>query len=268
MSTLIANGLRFHYEESGPPDAPPVLIITGLTDYSAKCAWTMPALSTDFRVITFDNRGAGQSELTPPGYSMADLADDAAAVLDALGLDSANVFGFSMGGMIALNLALRHPERVRRLALGCTTAGGRLLVPPDEQVVDALQNPTTCGDPYQDFINGMWMSVGDDFAATRPEGIDALARVAAENPQQTAGYIGQVQAIMGHDVADRLADIRIPTLVLHGDQDRMVPIENGRRLAAHLSSARLVVYPGAGHMFFVEQAEAVNEALRDFFLDG
>lgn len=256
--------LRLHYLTAGDPDAPPLLIISGLTDSTAKCAWQMPELAKDFFVITYDNRSAGLSDDPGSGYTMSDLADDAAGLLAGLNIPAAHVFGFSMGGMIALNLALNHPERIRRLVLGCTSAGGRFTISPEPTVLDTLTNPTSCGDRYQDFLNGMWVSLSDPFCDEQPETVRRLAEQAASNPQTAEGYAAQLQAILTHDVADRLDQITRPVLVLHGDADRLVPPENSRLLVEHLPYARLILYPGAGHMFFVEQAESVNRDIRDF----
>jgi len=264
MPFLNLRELEFYYETAGDPADPPLLILSGLTDYIAKCEWQMSALAADFYVITFDNRGAGRSAQPPAGYSAADMADDAAAILDALGIPAVHVFGFSMGGMIALNFVLRHPGRVRRLALGCTTAGGRLLVRPEPRVMESLVNPVTCGDPRQDFYNGLWISLGDLAQGESPELVERLADLAVANPQTPVGYAGQLAAVLTHDVADRLGEICAPTLVLHGTADRLIPVENGRLLAEHIPGARLTLYPDAGHLFFIERAAEVNRDLCDF----
>ncbi len=264
MPFLALRELEFYYETAGDPSAPPLLILSGLTDYTAKCEWQMSALAADFHVITFDNRGAGRSAQPPAGYSLADMADDAAAILDVLGVPAAHVFGFSMGGMIALHFALRHPERVRRLALGCTTAGGRLLVQPEARVIASLATPVTSGDPRQDFYNNLWLSLGERTQDESPVLVERLADLAVANPQTPAGYAGQLAAVLTHDVAGRLGEIRAPTLVLHGAADRFVPPENGRLLAEHIPGARLILYPGAGHLFFIERAAEVNRDLHDF----
>lgn len=268
MPTVIIDDIPFFYETAGDPAAPPLLIITGITDYTPKAAWQMADLAADFYVITFDNRGAGRSAPLPAGYTIADMAGDAAAVLSALGIASAHVFGFSMGGMIALNMALDYPERVRRLVLGCTSAGGRLWVSSEERVLQALADPPRSGDARRDFHNGLWKSMSDSFAAEHPEVVERLADISVANPQTPAGQIGQLQAILYHDVVDRLADIRQPTLILHGDADLMIPPENGRLLAEYIHDAELIMYPGAGHLFFIERANEVNQAIRQFLVAG
>lgn len=260
--------LRLHYQTTGDPAAPPLLIIPGLTDTTAKCEWQLPDLSEDFYIITFDNRSAGLSDDPGAGYTMRDLAGDAVGLLDGLRIQTTNVFGFSMGGMIALNLALDYPDRVRRLVVGCTSAGGRLAVPPQPEIIDSLTNPVSSGDRYQDFLSGMWVSLSESFCNDEPETVRLLADQAAKNPQTAAGYAAQLQAIMTHDVADRLSELRMPVLVMHGLGDRLMPAENSRLLAESIPGARLILYPQAGHMFFVEQSARVNQDIRTFLLEN
>lgn len=264
MPTITAGDYYLYYETTGNPVSPPLLIISGLSDYTPKCAWQAAGLAGDFFVITFDNRGAGRSSPVSPGYSVADMMDDAVAVLDALAISRTHVFGFSLGGMSALHLTLNHPQRVERLVLGCTSAGGRLTVYPDEQVIASLVQPHFSGDRRNDFYNDLWLSVSDQTVQDQPDLIKALEEISTANPQSAEGYAAQIQALLAHDVADRLGEIQIPTLVLHGAEDRMIPLENGRLLADHIQGAELIVYPDAGHLFFLEQAAGVNRDIRRF----
>lgn len=267
MPNLDIRNTQIYFETAGDSSAPPLLILSGLTDYTDKCNWQVDDLSSDFFVVTYDNRSSGRSAFSPPGYTMADLADDAAAVLAALGIPKAHIFGFSLGGMIALHLALNYPHQVDRLVLGCTTAGGRLSVLPDDTVFNALINPDRTGDRRQDFFNGIRFSVSERCMTEQPGLLDALADIAVSNPQTSEGYAGQIQAVLTHDVADRLGEINTPTLVMHGDSDMMIPPANGRLLVDNIPGARLIVYPEAGHLFFIEQAALVNRDIREFFLD-
>lgn len=266
MPFLAIRDLQIYYETAGDPAAPPLIILSGLTDYTDKCSWQMSELSADFFVVTYDNRGAGRSSPVPAGYTMADLADDAVAVMDALAIPRAHVFGFSLGGMIALHLALNYPRRINRLVLGCTTAGGRLSVMPDEQVFSSLVQPQRTGDRRQDFFNGIRLSVGERCLTEQLELLDVLADIAVSNPQTSEGYAGQIQAVLTHDVADRLEEIDTPTLVLHGEADVMIPPANGRLLAEHIRGAQFITYPEAAHLFFIEQAATVNRDIRGFLI--
>jgi 3-oxoadipate enol-lactonase len=264
MPHITIGDLRLHYQTAGSPAAPPLLIISGISDTLYKCEWQVPELAKDFYIIYFDNRSAGLSDHPADHYGIVEMADDASALLQALDITSAHVFGFSMGGMIALNLVLHDPDRVNRLILGCTTAGGPLATPPEPEVIAALTNPVRCGDRYQDFLNGMEISLSPEFIRQQPEMIHRLADMATVNPQSDQAYLSQLQAILTHNVAKRLKEIRKPVLVLHGTADRLIPPENGRALAEHISGAELILYADAGHMFFVEQAAKVNRDIREF----
>jgi pimeloyl-ACP methyl ester carboxylesterase len=267
MPTLSRDALEFYYETAGDPAAPPLLIISGLTDNGDKCRWQTADWRDDFFTITFDNRGSGRSTTPPPGYTTADMADDAAAVLDALDVAAAHVFGFSLGGMVALQLALRQPERLRRLVLGCTSAGGTATIWPESRVTAALLDPSRSGDRRRDFLDGLWISLGPRTASERPDLVAELGDLAVANTQTPEGYAGQVAAALTHDVTGRLSEITAPTLVLHGEQDLLIPPENGRYLAAHIPGARLILYPDAGHLFFIERAAEVNRDVRHFLQD-
>ncbi len=264
MPTINAGDHYLYYETAGDPAASPLLIIAGLSDYTPKCAWQVAGLAGDYFIVTFDNRGAGRSSPVSPGYSVADMTADAVAVLDAVGISQTHVFGFSLGGMSALHLTLGYPERVKRLVLGCTSAGGRLTIYPEERVISSLVQPQLSGDRREDFYNGLWLSVSERSVQEQPDLIKALEEISLANPQSPEGYAAQIQALLSHDVAGRLGELRAPTLVLHGEEDRMIPLENGRLLDEHIQGAKLIVYPDAGHLFFIEKAADVNRDIRRF----
>ena len=265
MPTVSANGIEIYYETAGSSDAPPLLLITGLTGYADDWFLQVPAFQDDFYVITFDNRGAGRSSQPGPGYTMVDMANDTATLLDALNVPQAFVFGISMGGMIALNLAVHHPQKVNKLALGCTMAGGASTVWPDEKVMTAMTAPSS-GDLRQDFYDSAWFILAPDTIENNSRLVEQLAENAGNNPQTPAGFMGQFQAITTHDVSGALVDLSVPTLVMHGDLDLLVPPENSRFLAEQIPGAEFKNYPNTGHLFFVEQAVPVNDDLREFFL--
>ncbi len=265
MPIVSANGIEIYYETTGSPDAPPLLLITGITGYAKDWFMQVPALQEEFFVITFDNRGAGRSSQPGPGYTMVDMANDTAVLLDALNVPQAFVFGISMGGMIALNLAVHHAQKVKRLALGCTTAGGASAILPDAKVITAMTVPSS-GDLRQDFYNNLWFILAPDTIENDPRLVEQLADHAGKNPQTPTGFMGQYQALATHDVVGALADISVPTLVMHGDLDVLIPMENGRLLAEQIPGAEFKIYPNTGHLFFVEQADPVNGDLLKFFL--
>ncbi len=256
--------LRIYYETSGPRDAPPLLLIMGM-GFSSRAWSELPEhLSDRFRVITYDNRGAGKTEGAGAIFRVRDMADDALAVLDAAGAEKACVFGISMGGMVALELALRAPDRVRALALGATFAGWLGSRKPSPGVVGDL------------VFGGLLSRLG----AHR-----MLAHALVSKGQLEEAYgsfstwivngervlphvlLQQMTAVTLHATERRLPGLRVPTLVLTGDEDRLVPEENSRRIAGLIPGARIVVLPGAGHCFPLEQPEATLRELLKFFAE-
>ena len=247
------------FESTG--DGPPVLLIMGL-GLPGDAWWrTVPVLARACRVITFDNRGAGRAEVAGR-LTIAGMAADAVAVLDAAGVERAHVYGMSMGGMIAQELALGFTERVGWLVLGATSAGGALATPPDPATLAFLARRATMPDE-----EGRWASVpyvysertrgsggariGEDFARRRGHAF------------QPAGYRAQLAAAVGHDAAARLGAIAVPTLVVHGAEDRMVPPANGRALAATIPGARLLEVEDAAHLYTTDEP-AADEAVLEF----
>ena len=254
-------GYRLHYQVFGRPEAPPLLLIMGLGMCSD--AWhTLPGrLAERFRVIAVDNRGTGRSGAPRGRFRIRDLADDAALVLDAEGVRQAFVFGISMGGMIAQELVLRHPERVRALALGATFGGHwRSHKPPLSVARDLLLVTVLARRPDR----MARLLVSDEYFARDP---GRFGRWLAQlSPPRRSTARRQILAIALHEAERRLPQIRVPTLVISGDRDRLVPVENSRRLARLIPGARLVELPGAGHAFPFERTDETVRALTDHFL--
>ena len=250
-----------YFETLGDARNPPLLLVMGLA-VSSKAWDRLPELmSRRFQVLVFDNRGTGRSGRRGFAYRMRDLADDAAAVLEAAGVPSAHVFGISMGGMIAQELALRHPERVRSLALGATIASFRKgHRAPLRSVWDliALNLGYTAPERLARLL------VSADWDARNPDG--ALKWIRRAEPAGFRIALAQFLAVARHHTLSRLSQIRAPTLVLTGDADRLVPMRNSEVLAQAIPRARLVVLHGAGHCFPLEQEEATVRALTDHFL--
>jgi pimeloyl-ACP methyl ester carboxylesterase len=212
-----------------------------------------------------DHRDIGDSDPFTTPYRTADQADDAAAVLKALGVQSAAIVGISMGGYIALELALRHPELVHRLVLTSTSAGGASHVPPGPQMIALLTTPPEPGgDPGIRAHHAYTLLMASGFAETHPEAMEHIAAVARYRPQSGESYLRQLQACWGHDVAGRLGEIQIPTLVVHGESDPLIPVGNGHFLAQHIPHARLILYPNTGHIPIIERAEDYNRDVLTF----
>jgi 3-oxoadipate enol-lactonase len=258
-------GFRMYYESQGEGD--PLLLINGLGSDSTEWFFQFPAFARRFLVVAFDNRGAGKSG-TPPGpYSTAQMADDAAALLTHLGADRAHVLGVSLGGMVAQEVALRHPDRVRKLVLACTAPGGEGSVRPAPEVLKMfIRSPG--GDPEEEVRRVLPFLYSERYLSDCPEEIEEFVRRRLAEPVRVEGHAAQLAAAMSHSAWERLATIEAPTLVIAGDGDRVVPTENSRRIAERIPDAKLVILPGAPHRLFAENAEEFNRAVISFLLPG
>lgn len=243
----VHTGVEIYYEEHG--SGPPLLLIPGLSWGAWSYAALFPELSTCFHLIAIDNRGVGQSEVPPGPYSITGMADDAAGVLDALGIARAHVLGASMGGFISQEFALNHPEKVDRLVLMCTAPGGPEMVSASPDILQLL-----APDPALSPEAAAWRVLpalgAPGFYEGNPEEADMLVQLIAANKPPLAGVMGQLGAIMSWPgTGRRLRELMAPTLIIHGDSDILVPTENGRRLAGLIPGARLELLPGSGHVF-------------------
>ncbi|HMD16984.1 MAG TPA: alpha/beta fold hydrolase [Terriglobales bacterium] len=261
MSFVENQRAKIYWDELG--QGTPVLLIMGLGYTSVMWHRTRPALSEHFRTIAFDNRGVGRSDVPPGPYSIATMASDAAAVLDAAGIDRAHVFGVSMGGMIAQEFALQYPARTRSLILGCTAAGGPSAVRAESKVADVLMargmTPEQARDAILPYIYD---------AATPRQKIDEDIRVRQPWLPTPAGYIAQLLAILAWESYSRIAQVTAPTLVIHGKSDALVPPGNGELIAKRIPGARLVLLEHASHLFLTDQPEEANRQILEFLLSN
>ena len=258
MPITISAGMKIYWDEEG--EGAPVLLIMGLGTCSALWYRIRPALAARYHTIAFDNRGVGQSDIPPGPYSIPQMAADAAAVLDAANIVAAHVFGVSMGGMIAQEFALQYPNRVHSLILGCTSAGGENAVRADPGVLGFLaslpalspENGTEAAIPFL-----------HDSSVPRSRIEEGLALRRRWYPSPN-GYLAQLQAIYGWEAFSRLHHIQAPTLIIHGDNDRLIPARNAEILAKRIPAAKLVLIPDSGHIFTTDQPDVSQREILGF----
>lgn len=252
------SGVKIYWEELG--DGDPLLLIMGLGYTHDMWNRTLPIVSQQYRTISFDNRGVGRSDVPPGPYPIPVMAADAAAVMDAAGVDRAHVFGISMGGMIAQEFALQYPDRVRSLILGCTSHGGPEAVLADAEVISTLMARGTMS--AEDGIRAMIPFIYDP--STPRDRVEEDLAIRRRTFPTAEAYFAQVQGIFAHDSLSRLSQLKAPTLVIHGESDRLVPPENGRRLARLIEGARLVMIANASHIFPTDQPDISHRAILSF----
>ncbi|WP_445150304.1 alpha/beta fold hydrolase [Baekduia sp. Peel2402] len=262
MTHLTVGGRQLFHQRSGS-GSEPLLLIQGMS--GTHLAWGEPflkGLAEDFDVVAYDHRGIGRSDPVGEPFTIKELAQDAAGVLDALGWETAHVVGISMGGMIAQELALAHPDRVRTLTLGCTYCGGEgsELAPPE--TLAKLAQGFQSGDRELAIRTGFEVNVSAEFAA-QPGAYEAFRAMAKALPAPLPVIMLQMQAIGGHDTSARLPQLEgLPTLVIHGDADRMLPVGNGRMIASLIPGSTLEVLPTVGHMFWWEKPTISADLIR------
>lgn len=261
MGRIRVGEINLYYERHGRGE--PLLLIEGLGYASWMWYRQVPELSRHFEVIVFDNRGVGGSDMPDEKYALADMAGDAAGLLSALGIPRAHLLGASMGGFIAQEMALRYPEKVDRIVLGCTSFGGRESIPIPEETRKAMFEVDGL-DPEEVLRRNMALAFSPGYMKNNRGDFDRLISVRLANPVPRYSWLRQAEAALGHDTSSRLREITQPALVCTGDLDRVVPMENSVMLAARLPDARLEIFRGAGHLFFIEQPEAFNQMVMEF----
>jgi len=251
-------GVALHWQERG--QGTPVLLVMGHRFSSEMWYPILPALTAAHRTVWFDNRGTGLSD-TVRKFTFADLAADAFAVMDAAGLAQAHIFGVSMGGAIALEMAMRQPARVKTLVLGCTG-----ILTADKPRMPAIMRtlyhlPTWF---LRWLMSGRRGDAGYGSAAS-PERIALDQAMLAKDRFTVPGVIAQAAAVAGHSTTlEAVAALAMPSLVLHGDEDTVVPLGWGAELAEVLPDSRFVKLEGSGHNFLVAAGEQATAAVLDF----
>ena len=262
MPRVEANGLGIFYREAG--DGPPVLLVQGLEMDHRGWAMQLPALRDRFRCLSFDNRDVGQSDRARAPYTVKEMAADALGLLDALGVRRAHVVGFSMGGAIAQEIAIEHPERVDRLALLSTYTSADARFRALNEGRKALRAKLS----LEEYCRATFPLVYTDRDYGVPDLVEAtIQRVLANpNPQEADAFARQVDAVDAHHSEDRLQRIAAPTLVLCGEEDLLTPPRFSRLMAERIPKAQLVLIPEAGHGVVWTRADEVNQHLLRFLL--
>jgi len=262
MPHTIAGDVEIYWESHG--EGRPLLTISGVSGGTWSYEESIAAWSPHFRVLVFDNIGAGLSSKPDRPYTIAQMADHAAAVMDAAGEKGAYVVGLSMGGMIAQELALRHPARVCALVLGCTHCGGSTRVPPDPKVIQRFADNQGLS-PEEIVDKNLNLLVTPAFLQSGSELLERYRERQLKAPfQPDYALQRQLEAIGDFDTCERLADIKAPTLILTADHDLLVPPENGRILASRIPRAELEEFTG-GHLIYLESAEPFHHSVLRFF---
>ena len=265
MPSIRANGIRIEFESHGA--GRPLVLIAGLGYDRWMWHRMIAPLAAHFRVIAFDNRGVGGSDQPKGPYSASMMAADTAGLLRALGIERAAVMGHSMGGFVAQALAVEYPQLVERLILSATNFGGPNHVPISPEALVVMMD--TRADPLERLRNGIRVSTAPGFAEREPAFIDAWLAYRAAHPVDGEAYAAQLAvglSLLPEDAGfeHRLAGVSAPSLILFGENDKVVPPENATLLARQLPKCAVVILPGAGHLFPFEVPEAAASAVIGF----
>jgi 3-oxoadipate enol-lactonase len=261
MSEAVNDGVRIAYETLG--EGEPVVFVHGL-GYDRQGWGPLPVLlAEDFQVLLIDNRGVGESDVPEGPYAVSQMAADVVAVLDDAGIDAAHVFGVSLGGYIAQELASTRPERVRKLVLASTAPGGARSHPMPAAGLEAFGRF-----PTMDREAGLRLMVENSLGAhgvrERPELTDEIFRYRLERAPSLAGWQAQAYAGATFDGYDRAASIGAPTLVLQGGADTVVDPRNGELLAELIPGARFELVADRGHLMMWEEGASLAPIVKEF----
>jgi len=262
MPKIKVNDIQMFYEVHG--EGFPLIMIMGFT---GNTSWWDPrwiqTLSEKFKVIAFDNRGAGRTDISDREYSIKLFADDTAGLMNALGIPQANVLGMSMGGMIAQELVLNYREKVKKLVLCATHCGGAKSVQASEEVLGTLTADRSGVSAEEIARMTIPLLFTEDFLKNIPGVEELVIEHISKNPISNEAFMRQMSAIMQFDTYDRLSQIKTPTLILHGKQDILIPPGNGAILGKAIPEARLVSFENSAHGL-IEETEEVLHAIVEF----
>lgn len=254
-----SNRIQINCESSGKKDGPVVVLSHSLACSLVMWDPQMNVLNPQFRVIRYDMRGHGESDVPPGPYTLELLADDVIGLIDALNIDRFHFVGLSVGGMIGQALALNYPKRLKTLAL-CDTAS---VVPPEAQPIwDERINRTRAKGMESQVNETMERWFNPDFLKQKPPMVETIRKLILATPVH--GYLGCAEAIRRLNYLDRLGEIKLPTLIMVGEDDPGTPVSASKAIHERIPGSKLVIIPSARHLCNIEQAEAFNTALLDF----
>ncbi len=262
MPTINVNGISVYYEIHG--EGIPLVLIMGLRRNLEWWYCQIPELSKQFKIIAFDNRGAGRSDKPDMEYSIRLFADDTAGLMEALGIHNAHILGVSMGGYIAQELALNYPDKVKSLILGCTSCGGkRAVLMSEERIKKFTANDSLT--PEEILHKDMDIYFSDRFIVENPDKVQKFIDISLRYYQPADAFLRQFAACLKHDTAARLKSLKVPILITTGDDDPLVPSQNSLILKELLPGSELYLFPDRRHSFFIEEAKKFNQKIIEFF---
>ena len=263
MPTTAVGDVEIYWESQGR--GKPLLLISGVSGGTWTWEESIGAWSPHFRVLVFDNMGAGRSSMPDRPYGIREMADHAAAVLDAAEEERAFVVGLSMGGMIAQELVLCHSRRIFGLVLGCTHCGGSERIPPALEVIQGFADNAGLS-PEEIVDKNLTLLVTPAFLNSGSDSLKRYRQRQLNAPLQPDYALQrQLGAIRSFDVCDRLGSIQTPTLILTADCDQLVPAENGGLLAKRITGAELKPFTNTGHLIYLERARTFHQTVMGFF---
>ncbi len=255
--------MKLYYESHG--DGEPIVLIAGFASGAWQWFRQIDELAKNFRVITFDARGISQSKIDDSEtVSIVEIADDVCELLDTLEIHKASVLGTSFGGFVAQEFALRYPERLNKLILACTSFGGKNHVLPDNFEALSAFASTANLNSLERIRKFMIPAFTKDFAENQADIIEQVCKLREQNKVPESVYLQQLHSATTFDMQARVLQIIAETLVITGDKDQVVPMQNSINLAAMIPKSRLEIVENSGHLFFIEQAEKFNEIVTNF----
>ncbi len=259
MPKIKVNDININYEIHG--EGEPLVMIRGYSSSLKMWLFQVPDFSKEFEFVLFDNRGAGETDKPDTPYSIRMFADDTIGLMDALEIDSAHILGISMGGMIAQEIALNHPERIKKLILCATTVGAKGVNASLEIVSMIVRDPSMSEEEF--YKRMVPVITTKEILENKKDLVEKVFRMYVENAAPEYANRRQIEAIMFFDSYDLIQRINAPTLVLHGEDDVLVPPDNARILAERIPNANLVFIKG-GHLYNMEYPEEFNREVINF----